>query len=430
MLAVTYYFSYSYSTDSYFERLKERAFIVASNRLETDSLHQSEFELLSNRYNQILTGETICIYNKEGKLIFSKNRSLREDKLFEPFVKKRQEFRHRKKDRHTVGFVYDDEFGSFYVLASALDTVGTGKLNYMLQNMFVSFFIFLIFVVLAGQFLAKKALNPIQIIVSQVKRISATNLHHRLDSGTETDEIAQLASTFNSMLSRLEDSFESQSQFVHNASHELRNPLAAMVGEAEITLNKPRTEDQYKKSIQSILESSQRLTDIVNSLLQLSQTSPETIASGMSLVPLNEVLLDSIEVVSHYTGRQRIVVLLPEEEAVTLAIRANRDLLVIALTNIIDNACKYSGDKKVTCQLRIFGNILQLSIEDQGIGMSRDDKDRIFEPFYRSESVRDKKGFGIGMAVAHKILTLHEILVEVVSELGKGTTFTLTFQQA
>ena len=428
VLSVTYLFAYAYATDSFFDRLKERAFIVSSNHLETDQRHESEFDSLSSKYNQILTGETIYIYDKNSSLIFHQKNDTARYSEFASKVKSRTEFRYRKNDRLTLGFLYNDEKGSFYVLASAIDTVGTGKLNNMLQTMFVSFFIFLILIVLAGQFLAKKALNPIQIIIQQVKDISATNLHRRLDSGTETDEISQLALTFNSMLARLEDSFVSQSQFVHNASHELRNPLAAMMGEAEITLNKARSGEFYQQSIRNFLDSTQRLNHIVNSLLQLSQTSPETIASNMSIINLNELLIDSIETVSAYTTGQRILVTLPEDEGIDFRIRGNLELLQIALTNIIDNACKYSGDKNVLCQLDVFGNLFLLSIEDQGIGMTKIEVDRIFEPFFRSEKVRDKKGFGIGMAVSHKILVLHEILVEVESEPEKGTKFILTFQ--
>lgn len=428
VLATTFLFAYAYATDSFFDRLMERAFIVASNHLETDQRHQSEFETQSSKYNQVLSGETISIYDKNSKLIFHQKNDTSLHKEYYVNVKNRYEFQSRQKDKLSLGFIYDDEKGSFYVLASAIDTVGTGKLNNMLQTMFVSFFIFLILIVLAGQFLAKKALNPIQVIIKQVKDISATNLHRRLDSGTETDEISQLAFTFNSMLARLEDSFVSQSQFVHNASHELRNPLAAMMGEAEITLNKPRNEAFYQQSIRNFLDSTQRLNHIVNSLLQLSQTSPETIASKMEAIDLDELLMDSIETVSTYTKEQQILVTLPETKESDRKIRGNRELLLIALTNIIDNACKYSGNKNVLCQLDVFGSIFQLSIEDQGIGMTQMEIDRIFEPFFRSEKVRDKKGFGIGMAVSHKILVLHDILVEVESQPEYGTKFTLTFQ--
>jgi signal transduction histidine kinase len=429
VLGVNYYQAYRFARESFEERLKERAILVASIHLEQDEQHKNQFEEINKRYQQILPNESVSIFDHSDSQIeigrLAKNQF--HAKILKDLKKKTGQLT-QINGRHVIGLVYNDNQGDFFIVASATDEVGESKLSNQLQSMFLSFFIFLVFIVLAGQFLAKKALAPIQFVIKQVTEISAANLHERVIYPNETDEIAQLANTFNRMLDRLEEAFQSQSSFVQNASHELRNPLAAMIGHAETTLLKPRDAGYYEEELQVILQESQRLNHIVNSLLQLSQTSEKQVKEDLKELRLDELVLDVIEKLSLAKDYNQIKVIWPEMADEGLLIMGNKNLLELAISNILDNACKYSDGKIVTCTFLKLGNIIQLIIEDKGIGISEEDLPRIMLPFFRSASVRNREGFGIGLAISKKILELHNVIISLNSRPGEGTKFELTFE--
>ena len=430
ILGFNYYLSYIYAKDSFLERLKERATIIANVHLESDKINQNRFDLMDKKFNPGLPAELVIIFDNDLKIKYVEGiDSLNINKEFIKQLQVLQPKPLEKEGQTFIGFPFEDGQGSFYVVATAVDLVGKSKLQNMVRSMVISFLIFLIFTILAGQYLSKKALEPIQTVIFQVNAISARNLYERVQYENDTDEIAQLAKTFNSMLDRLEDAFVSQLAFVSNASHELRNPLAAMIGQAEIALMKDRENMHYQEVIKTIYSDALRLKKIVNSLLHLSQASTESEIRNHTLINLDELLLDIIENLSRTKGYKQIKIQLPEEMEEQLHIKGNLSLLEVAIGNLIDNACKYSENKPVLCKLEKKGKKIYLIIEDHGFGMGQEDLKYCMEPFYRSSSVRNKEGFGIGMAVANTILNNHGIDLSIQSEVGKGTIIQLSFQE-
>ena len=430
ILGFNYYLSSLFAKDSFLERLKERATIIANVHLESDKINQNRFDLMDKKYNPGLQAELIVIFDKDLKIRYIEGiDSLNINTQLIQQLQLRQPKPLEKGGRTFIGFPFEDDQGSFFVVATAIDLVGNSKLRNMAQSMVISFFIFLVFTILAGHFLSKKALEPIQSVIFQVNAISASNLHERVQYNNEKDEIAQLSKTFNSMLNRLEDAFVSQLAFVCNASHELRNPLAAMIGQAEITLMKARDNIHYQEVIKTIYSDALRLKQIVNSLLQLSQATTESEIRNHTLINLDELLLDIIEPLSRTKGYNQIEILLPEEMDEQLHIKGNLSLLEVAIGNLIDNACKYSDGKPVLCKLEKRDQNIYLIIEDHGLGMGQEDLKYCMEPFYRSSHVRNKEGFGIGLAVASTILNSHGIGFSIQSQEGKGTTIHLSFQE-
>ena len=398
--------------------------------LDQDQVHQSQFDEINRRYKQILNGEIIKIYDSNLKIRYSEKTD--SFNLDTGMVRKiiDSDYQDRlKNDRLVIGFKYSLGEEDFYVIASAIDRTGASKLRNMLKTMMISFFIFLVFVVFAGQYLSQKALEPIQLVIHQVNTISAESLDKRVHYKNNTDEIAQLAITFNSMLQRLEDSFKSQSGFVRNASHELRNPLAAMIGQAEITLNRDRDTPYYKEVLNAIFQEALRLKHIVNSLLQLSQASQEVVASNPEIIRLDELLLDVVENLVKSKNYTQIEIRLSDSQDQEPLIQGNRSLLEVAIGNLIENACKFSDGKMVHCFLEHISQSLFLRIVDEGIGMTQEEIKFVTEPFYRSSRARSKEGFGIGMAISSKIFQIHGVPMEVTSTPEIGTTIKLTFQQ-
>ena len=427
ILSFNYYLAFRFAQESFFERLEEKAVNIGDH-------HLGGFEKKSNSNRKLsgatLHSELIQVYSPDGVLQYSTGKGFwapGED--FFTALNQQGYFTSVENGRHIVGLPLRFEGEKYFVVASAIDEVGASKLRNMAETMLVSFLFFLVFVVIAGHYLARKALEPIKSVINQVQQITGSNLNRRVVYDNNKDEIAQLSATFNSMLARLEDSFHAQADFVRNSSHELRNPLAAMIGQAEIALIKERDAAYYKDVIKAIFEESLRLKHIVNSLLHLSKASRESESKWQEEIRLDELLFDAAENLTKADPGRQIDVRIDQASDHVPLVMANRSLLEIAIGNLLENACKYSGNARVTCSIYEEASRLKLGIEDKGIGMTEDEIHRMSEPFFRSPSVRKREGFGIGMAVAVRVFQVHGIRMKIQSQPGMGTRVELEFPE-
>jgi signal transduction histidine kinase len=203
-----------------------------------------------------------------------------------------------------------------------------------------------------------------------------------------------------------------------------------MIGQAEIALKKERDSTYYRNVIQTIFQESLRLKHIVNSLLHLSKASKEVVGKTLENLRLDELVLDVVENLIQAERDRKIDVRLSFPAEREPMISGNRSLLEVAIGNILENACKFSDNQPVLCELkRSAGNFLELSIADSGIGMSVEEIERVSEPFFRSVNAREKEGFGIGMAVAARVFQVHQVEMYISSIQGSGTKINLLFPE-
>ena len=256
-----------------------------------------------------------------------------------------------------------------------------------------------------------------------MKRIRATNLSLRLKEIDGTDELAELTRTFNQMLERLEGSFILQKNFIRNASHELKNPLTAILGEAEVTLSKQRTTEEYIVTLHKVMDEAERLNQLTGNLLSLAQTDFDLSIQRKDEIRLDELIWEIKELFDKTKYKDRIEIHFPvlPETSDLITIMGISSLMKIAIWNIIDNACKFSGNQKVDVTLKTDLNNIYLKIEDKGIGIPELEIKNLFQPFYRASNAFAFKGSGIGLSLVHKIVAIHNGEVIVSSVLGKGT---------
>ncbi|MFB0945653.1 MAG: histidine kinase dimerization/phospho-acceptor domain-containing protein, partial [Spirosomataceae bacterium] len=190
---------------------------------------------------------------------------------------------------------------------------------------------------------AGSSLKPIAVMNREISTINANNLTQKLNIGNGKDEIAQLATNFNSMLGRLEQSFELQKSFVSNASHELRTPLAAIKSEIQIALQKERSVDEYQNILRVLLGDNQRLIKVINGLLQLAKSEQIEADMQISEVRIDEIIFDVQDQLLQLYPDYNILIdfdEIPEEESF-FKVLGNSQLLVTLFQNLIENACKY-----------------------------------------------------------------------------------------
>lgn len=282
-----------------------------------------------------------------------------------------------------------------------------------------------------GWFLAGRALRPVDKITLAAQRIAAGDLSQRLSMPAAHDEIGRLAATFNNMIGRLDTSFRQIQQFTSDASHELRTPLTVMKGETDLVLRRPRLLDDYKSVLESNLEEIDRMTRIVDELLFLSRADMGEVKVESLPVAMESLVEDIYRQAKLLAQDRNIEVLLGT--VMPVVVQGDDLRLRELLLNLVENAMKYSyPGGKVEISLLNDGREARLSVADHGIGIATADHKKIFQRFFRTDVARGhtKKGTGLGLAICTWIAELHKGRVEVKSDLGQGSTFTLVLPLA
>jgi len=327
----------------------------------------------------------------------------------------------------TVGLLYHDaRLGPLVVVASSVDEDSRQQLEQLRRLLAVGLLAALGVMGVGNWIFAGQALRPLRRMVQEVDGITATDLSQRLTQAAGgSDEIGRLAQRFNRLLDRLETSFAGQRAFVRDASHELRTPLTALIGELEVALlQAERPPAEYRRVLQSTLDSARQLNELTNGLLQIARASDDPSQVPMAAVRLDELLLQAHEQLLRRHPTRRVDLDLGEaDEGGAFAVRGNEALLLAAVLNVLDNACKFSAGTggTVTAVLARTGRGLTLRVVDQGLGLSPADLEQVFVPFFRSVSARAVPGHGIGLPLTARIMALHGGTVRVESEVGQGT---------
>jgi signal transduction histidine kinase len=377
------------------------------------------------------------VYNAANEVVFQEGDGRREPVPVEMLAEVRENRQVIIKDkdlRQTIGVLYHDaQRGDFVVVASSLDADSRRQLRNLRRRLLGGFLVSLSVVGIGGWFFARQALRPMQRIVQEVDSITASDLHRRLSKADGQDEVSHLAQRFNSLLDRLETAFAGQRNFVRDASHELRTPLAALIGELEVALLQERTPEEYRRTLSSTLDAARLLNNLTNGLLQIARASDDPSQVTLSTIRLDELLLQAHEEMQrrHPTCRIDLAFSEPENHkgASAFEVRGNEALLLAAMLNILENACKFSRgcDEPVVATLDATGKQVKLDVLDNGVGMNEADRQQVFVPFFRAETVRNVPGHGIGLPLTAKIMELHGGSVEVESQLHVGTRVRLTW---
>ena len=286
--------------------------------------------------------------------------------------------------------------------------------------------IILILSIVGGYFLIYKSFLPIENILTNLKNITALDLSKRLETKNSNDEIDLLANEINSLLSRLEDSFDKISQFSSDASHELKTPLTIIRGEIEIALRKDRESAEYKETLNTCLEEIIIIQETINDLLFLAKNKFDD--NCQNDVYIDEITSNSIKELKTFASSKNISLECEIKEP--MQIKGEANLLKIALKNIIKNAISFSHDNsKVLIKNYTQNGKKIIEIQDFGIGINETELHKIFDKFYRTDKSRNKEsgGTGLGLAISNKIVKLHNGKINVLSKDNEGSTFKLIF---
>ncbi|WGQ08768.1 ATP-binding protein [Pedobacter gandavensis] len=428
VLCAVYFTFIKFLEADFFERLTDRTMVTAKLYLEADEISADSLNTVRNQYLKTLNGEVIRIYNSKNRATFiGDDQQYWSHETIEK-VRKNKKIQFIDGDRQVVGIFYKDNQGDFVILASGIDQSTHLRID-KLQKIMVMIFVFIfIGLLLSGRWIAKKILKPLDRFIDEVKQIKSSNLHFRVQEGNNKDEISLLAQNFNNLMEHLEQAFVLQKTFIANASHELRTPVTRMMIAAEITLSQERQIEDYKKALLSVMEDSEKMDNIITGLLNLAQADLEFGAPELQEIRIDESLWAiSEEWNKKESGKLLVDIKNMPEDPAELLIKANPTLFGIALNNIISNAFKFSDHQDVHCLLDIQEKETIISIQDKGPGIPEAIQEEIFKPFYSFSAKTGHEGSGMGLYMAHKIITLFKGTLTVQSRKGHGARFILRF---
>jgi signal transduction histidine kinase len=409
-----------------------RTYAAANVYLEEDEVSNKVFLGFQKVLLEKLPGETIRLYDFKNQPAFIVD-SLPSFFPITIIEKTRKEKTYKSKVNgiYTYGIFYPDNQGDFVILASATDKIGDTKLEQLGKGLLTGFLFSIFILFFIGRFFTMKMLKPINEIIDHVNNITDSNLNLRLSEGNGKDEIAELAVTFNRMLERLENAFELQRNFVASASHELRTPLTSIIGNIDVSLSRYRNAEEYKLVLQTVLEEAERLHRLSDGLLNIAQASSDINNIKMEYFRIDELLEESKNTVQNQMSESKMELYFENmpSNSNDLLIRGNRNLLIIAFENLIENANKFSENKNIKIKLINAEKSITITISDKGIGIPDKDLSNIFQTFFRAENARSYSGSGVGLSLCQKIFLLHNGTLSVKSELGKGTTVTVMLKK-
>lgn len=430
-----YYFSYEARIDNIKLRLTNRAITTARLLSQKEIFDRTLIQRIDSSTTIALKDKTVQGYDDLNRRIYRysdvPNDTLHITLGLLDEARTKGSVYFTEGNKEAVAYHYLLNQNGMVMIAAGEDVDGKNSLKNLFQILIISFLVGNIFVLISGYFFSKGLLRPIKKISEDVAEISAQNLARRIETGNTKDEWYQLSVTLNDLLNRLQRSFNMQQRFISNASHELSTPLTAISSQLEVTLQRQRAAEEYKKVMQSVYQDVQQMTKLTQTLLEFAKASGNPAGLEINLIRIDEIILNIPSEASKINSAYLVSIEfddLPEDEE-SLLVFGNEALLFTAINNIVINACKYSNDHRAYVKLHVSGNEISIYVADNGPGIPQAEIEKIFQPFYRIQEDRTG-GFGLGLSLANRIIKIHKGRIEVSSEVDKGTTFHITLSPA
>ena len=276
-----------------------------------------------------------------------------------------------------------------------------------------------------GAFVAFRALRPIRALIHATRSIVETGrMDLRVPESNHQDELDELVQLFNSMIERIERLIKGMKDALDNVAHDLRTPMARLRGTAEMCLEAPAKAEQYKESLATCVEESDRILTLLNSIMDVSEAETGTMRLKLETVNLTKLIRAMVELYQCVAEERDIVVSMDCSEDIHLTADLIRMRQVIA--NLLDNAIKYNRiHGRIMIRTRVEGNQAVVSFRDTGIGIPTEEIPQIWDRLYRGDKSRSQPGLGLGLSVVKAIVRAHRGAVEVSSEPGVGSDFTI-----
>lgn len=425
---ITYISYYNYTKKYIYDNLVKTSYITALFYLEEDELNKEEFALVKKQYNEFVTNSFYQIYNEDDEVSYGSNLLTTPPELLTE-IRRKHKLSFTDKDFFCHGIFYEDNEGDFVVIAREKKDVLFEQLNILLTILVLVFLLGIIATIFISKWVANIAYKPFRKIIDQVNRISTNDLDVQIEYPDTKDEMQDLISTFNKLLSKISETVIIQKNFINYVSHEFKTPLASILGNLEVFSLKERSSEEYEQLSNKLIQEITQLEEMLNGLMVVSDLRKE--AETAIQLRIDELIWQIIGKITERYNYAKILVYIEikAEDEVLLFVNKDRTQLIMALYNLMENAVKYSKGESVEIIISKIDRCLSIGIIDKGIGIPQEKLDEITKPFFRGANTSLVEGTGIGLSIALRILEKNNIDYTITSQVNKGTQVWLSFKR-
>lgn len=428
------YFSVSYNVYSHInddiisESQKHLTEISVSN-YNFRLIHAEEW--MEREHNTVDVNPVFVQFIDENKRVVEKSPNLNRNLQFQSKIPSGHLFDYQlegKSLRQIQLPIYQDKTIVGYLMVAMSLENSYMVLNDLLEVLLIAYPTILLILFGIARLITGRSIQPISEIITTSNIITKDNLKSRIPLPKTKDELYVLSKTINNLLDRLETAIEREKQFTSDASHELRTPLTVIKGTLEVLIRKPRGTQEYEDKINFCVSEVDRLNHLVDQLLLLARYENEKQTIKKESVFLNGLILDTLARQSTFIEANGIIISTEFEDEFYCI--SDHHFVSIILTNLISNALKYSNSNG-TIDVHLYTKEQQIicSIVDNGIGISKVDLEKVFQPFFRSKALNhpDIKGIGVGLSIVQRLCSLLNIGINISSSEQLGTKVELFF---
>ncbi len=406
------------------QNLANKSVLAAIYYLEQDEVTESEHEKTKNQLLKTISRRNIAVFD-------SKNQRFTGDMLsdsnitttFIQRVRNATSAGFSNKDFFYHGLHYLDNQGEFVVITRESKSAFNEQMFSLLKILIIVSLLGLVLIYLFSRYLGNIAYDPVNRIVDQIKTRDRDSFYEPLKEERSYAEIHDLIATYNRFIDRLAQNFQIQKNFIDYVSHELRTPITAILGTLEVTETKDRSPEEYRTVLHNLKQYSLDLNEALDQMMILSGAKK---SFDFISTRLDEIVWEVVEHAILY-HEAKINVQINVQDVDLMEIQADSKLLELALNNLVGNAIKYSNNRPIQIELFEDNEQLALSIKDEGIGILKEDMEKIKLNFYRGQNSKDYQGKGIGLSMAHIIFSIHKIEMSLEENKPYGTVVILKF---
>lgn len=383
--------------------------------------------------DNILLNETILIFNSKKELIYStiKDRKITWDRNLLKEVDQKKSIHIEKTFPEVYAALRNINGENYYILTSAFDTNGQSKLDYLKYLLITAYITSTLLIGFFSYYFMGRFLRPLEDLNKEISEVTAHKLTTQVPVEHSNDEISILARSFNTMIVRLNDVFQSQKDFTASASHEIRTPITRMAFQLENLIKLEQHSPETLSALKQMQKDVYQLSDLTNSLLLLTKFDKENIQSIYEEVRIDEVIFESFEQVQKSYPNLKMDFLIAENESENafLTIEGVQSLLDIVFINLLKNAAVYSDDGDAKVLITEDDRNLIVEVASVGSAISEEEQSRLFDAFMRGNNAQHIAGSGLGLRIVKRILEYHGAEIQYSSPEQNINKFSVVFNK-
>lgn len=433
VMAVIYISFNDFRREEFKERFRQRLEFTSHFISKSKDFEEEAPIFFNENSDNILLNETILIFNGEKELIYStiKDRNVTWDNALLKELDQKKAIYSEKTVPEIYAALKNINGENYYILTSAFDSNGKSKLAYLKYLLITAYVMSVLLIGFFSYYFMGQFLRPLENLNQEISEVTAHKLTTQIPVQESEDEINVLAKSFNTMIVRLNDVFQSQKDFTASASHEIRTPLTRMAFQLENLIKLGQHAPETLSSLKQIQRDVYQLSDLTNSLLLLTKFDKENIQSIYEEVRIDEVIFESFEIVEKSYPNLKMDFLISEDtsENALLTIKGIQSLLDIVFINLFKNAAVYSDNTEVDVLITETNSQLTVDVISQGNTIPEEEQPKLFEAFMRGNNSQNISGSGLGLRIVKRILEYHGAEIMYSSPEEHINQFTVFFKK-